>query len=106
MKNFYAFSVGAFFIALSLMSGFYLGRYTDWVITNKKKVTQVSYSDKEQKIKRFLSFIETKYIKEVNRDRIINKTIQHVIGQLEIHTALIFPKKSLIKLANFSKKNI
>lgn len=100
MKNFYAFSTAVFLIIFSMAAGFYMGRYTDWVITTKKKVIQVSYSDKEQKIKRLLSLIESKYIKKVDTNQIIEETIRHIISQLDTHSIYI-PKEQVDKARQF-----
>ncbi|XOD68859.1 MAG: S41 family peptidase [Flavobacteriales bacterium AspAUS03] len=71
----------------------------DLVTGNKNELIQVSYRDKEQKIKRILNLIDDKYIRTINTNNIIDSPIQYILSNLDPHSSHI-PQKDATKTEN------
>ncbi|XCI75258.1 MAG: S41 family peptidase [Flavobacteriales bacterium] len=78
---------------------FYVVEYIDMVTSNKNEVIWVSYSNKEEKIKRLFSLIDERYIRTIETDNIIDITIQYILSNLDHHNSHI-SKKDTTKTEN------
>tara|TARA_Y100000389_G_scaffold202973_1_gene249931 strand:- start:1844 stop:3430 length:1587 start_codon:yes stop_codon:yes gene_type:complete len=80
-------------VPISLFLGFIIGNNQQLVFN----ATSFEISS-SQKLKRFIQFIETNYVDEIDIDSLVNKIIDNSISQLDPHSVYI-PKEEMQKIS-------